>query len=39
LQECPARQFVEPSDTGQQDEAGQDNPFQVLADLKTPDKG
>lgn len=39
LQECSARQFVEPSDTGQQDEAGQENPFQVLADLKTPDKG
>lgn len=38
LENCPAQEYVEPQDE-QQDKAGQDNPFQVLADLKTPDKG
>lgn len=37
VQECPAQQFVEPDN--QQNKHDQDNPFQVLADLKTPDKG
>ena len=37
LEECPAQNYVEPEE--EQDKAGQDNPFQVLADLKTPDKG
>ena len=37
VEQCPAREFVEPE--AQQDNADQDNPFQVLADLKTPDKG
>lgn len=37
LEECPAQDYVEPEE--EQDKAGQDNPFQVLADLKTPDKG
>ncbi|MFO8025374.1 YceD family protein [Thiohalophilus sp.] len=37
LEECPAQDYVEPEE--EQDKAGQDNPFQVLADLKkTPDK-
>lgn len=40
LDNCPAQEYVEPQDEqdAQQDKAGQDNPFQVLADLKTPDK-
>lgn len=37
IEQCPAQEYVEPEE--QQDKAGQDNPFQVLADLKTPDKG
>lgn len=37
LQQCPAQGYVEPEQ--EQDKAGQDNPFQALADLKTPDKG
>lgn len=37
IEQCPAQEYVEPEE--QQDMAGQDNPFKVLADLKTPDKG
>lgn len=38
-QDCPAQQYMTQAASHEQDQAGAENPFQILANLKKPDKG